>query len=94
MLKTDHGIKVDSVRVIMGYQVRSTISDAQAETLTYDLFADPVIEVAKTELKDTRRLLKRTRGGDPDRIQARRHGQHRSGGIGRSDNAVSRAERS
>ena len=48
MLKTDHGIKVDSVRVIMGYQVRSTISDAQAETLTYDLFADPVIEVAKT----------------------------------------------
>ena len=48
MLKTDHGIKVDSVRVIMGYQVRSTISDAQAETLTYDLFADPVIEVATT----------------------------------------------
>ena len=49
MLKTDHGIKVDSVRVIMGYQVRSTISDAQAETLTYDLFADPVIEVAATD---------------------------------------------
>ena len=24
MLKTDHGIEVDSVRVIIGYQVRST----------------------------------------------------------------------
>ena len=46
MLKADHGIVVDSVRVIIGYQVRSTISDAQAQTLTYDLFADPVIELA------------------------------------------------
>ena len=48
MLNTDHGIKVESVRVIMGYQVRSTITDSQAQSLTYDLFADPVIEVAAT----------------------------------------------
>ena len=48
MLKADHGIEVDLVRVILGYQVRSTISDSQAEALIYELFADPVIEAAST----------------------------------------------
>ena len=41
MLKTDHGIKVDSVRVIMGYQVRSTISDAP---VSYTHLTLPTIE--------------------------------------------------
>jgi len=45
MLKADHGIEVPSVRVILGYQVRSDISNIEAESLIYDLFADPVIEV-------------------------------------------------
>ena len=45
MLKADHGIDVSSVRVILGYQVKSDISDEEAESLIYDLFADPVIEV-------------------------------------------------
>ena len=45
MLKVDHGIDVLSVRVILGYQVRSDFSDIEAESLIYDLFADPVIEV-------------------------------------------------
>ena len=45
MLKADHGIDVLSVRVILGYQVKSDISDEEAESLIYDLFADPVIEV-------------------------------------------------
>ena len=45
MLKADHGLDVPSVRVILGYQVKSDISDEEAESLIYDLFADPVIEV-------------------------------------------------
>ncbi len=45
MLKADYGIEVNSVRVILGYQVKSDISDSDAETLIYDLFADPVIEI-------------------------------------------------
>jgi len=53
MLKADHGIDVASVRVILGYQVISDISDTDAESLIYDLFADPVIEVG---LQDSRML--------------------------------------
>jgi len=53
MLKADHGIEVKSVRVIMGYQVKSDISDSDAEALIYDLFADPVIEIGS---KDSRML--------------------------------------
>ena len=45
MLKVDHGIEVSSVRVILGYHVISSISDSDAKSLVYDLFADPVIEV-------------------------------------------------
>ena len=45
MLKVDHGIEVSSVRVILGYHVISNISDSDAKSLIYDLFADPVIEV-------------------------------------------------
>ena len=44
MLSADYGIDVDSVRVILGYQVRAEISDTEANSLVYDLFADPVIE--------------------------------------------------
>jgi len=53
MLKADHGIEIDSVRVILGYQVKSDISDSDAEDLIYDLFADPVIEIGS---KDSRML--------------------------------------
>ena len=49
MLKADHGIDVLSVRVILGYQVRSDISDIEAESLIYDLFAAPVIEVGSMD---------------------------------------------
>ena len=49
MLKADHGIDVSSVRVILGYQVRSDVSDTEAESLIYDLFADPVIEVGSLD---------------------------------------------
>ena len=45
MLKVDYGIEVSSVRVILGYHVISNISDSDAKSLIYDLFADPVIEV-------------------------------------------------
>ena len=45
MLKADHGIRVSAVRVILGYQVKSDISEIEAESLIYDLFADPVIEI-------------------------------------------------
>ncbi|HJM12888.1 MAG TPA: AIR synthase-related protein [Candidatus Thalassarchaeaceae archaeon] len=43
-LSADHGIELESVRVILGYQVISKLSDSEARTLVYDLFADPVIE--------------------------------------------------
>ncbi len=49
MLKADHGIDVLSVRVILGYQVRSDVSEIEAESLIYDLFADPVIEVGSMD---------------------------------------------
>ena len=49
MLKADHGIDVASVRVILGYQVKSAISDKDANSLIYDLFADPVIEVGSMD---------------------------------------------
>ena len=49
MLSSDHGIEVGSVRVILGYQVMADISDTEAESLVYDLFADPVIEVGSSE---------------------------------------------
>ena len=49
MLKADHGIDVPSVRVILGYQVISEVSDSEAESLIYDLFADPVIEVGSLD---------------------------------------------
>ena len=54
MLSADHGIEVQSVRVILGYQVRADISELESESLVYDLFADPVIETgsASTRLLD------------------------------------------
>jgi len=58
MLSSDHGIEVGSVRVILGYQVKSDISETDAESLVYDLFADPVIEVGsfKSRLLDDFRI--------------------------------------
>ena len=44
MLKSDYSILVNSVRVILGYQVKSNISEKEAERAIYDLFADPIIE--------------------------------------------------
>lgn len=49
MLKADHGIEVASVRVILGYLVKSDISEKDATSLIYDLFADPVIEVGSMD---------------------------------------------
>ncbi|MAH98985.1 MAG: phosphoribosylformylglycinamidine synthase [Euryarchaeota archaeon] len=51
MLKADHGIEVSKVRVILGYQVISNISDSDAQSLIYDLFADPVIEVGSLNFR-------------------------------------------
>ena len=51
MLSADYGIDVDSVRVILGYQVRAEISDTEASSLVYDLFADPVIEHGSWEYR-------------------------------------------
>ena len=45
MLSSDHGIEVDSVRVILGYQVKSELSRLEADSLVYELFADPIIEI-------------------------------------------------
>ena len=44
MLESDYSISVNSVRVILGYQVKSNISEKEAERAIYDLFADPIIE--------------------------------------------------
>ena len=44
MLESDYSISVDSVRVILGYQVKSDISEEEARRAIYDLFADPIIE--------------------------------------------------
>ena len=44
MLDSDYSISVDSVRVILGYQVKTDISEKQAKSAIYDLFADPIIE--------------------------------------------------
>jgi len=49
MLKADHGIDVDSVRVILGYQVKMEISEKDAKSLIYELFADPVIELGSMD---------------------------------------------
>jgi len=48
MLFADHGIQVESVRVILGYQVRADLSESEAASLVYDLFADPVIELGSS----------------------------------------------
>ena len=44
MLASDHGINVDRVRVILGYQVLGGLTEDEAERTVYDLFADPIIE--------------------------------------------------
>ena len=44
MLATDHGINVERVRVILGYQVLGGLTEDEAERTVYDLFADPIIE--------------------------------------------------
>ena len=49
MLYADHGIDIDSVKVILGYHVIASISDSEAEALVYDLFADPVVERGATD---------------------------------------------
>ena len=59
MLKSDYGVSVNNVRVILGYQVKSDISKAEAEQAIYDLFADPVIEFGslETSLLDNKQLF-------------------------------------
>ena len=44
MLYSDHGIDVQSVRVILGYHVVGNITDENSDRAVYDLFADPIIE--------------------------------------------------
>ena len=44
MLSADYDIDISTVRVILGYQVAADITVEEAETLVYDLFADPIIE--------------------------------------------------
>ena len=44
MLESDYSISANSVRVVLGYQVKSDISEKEAERVIYDLFADPIIE--------------------------------------------------
>ena len=44
MLASNYNLNIDSVRVILGYQVRAKLSDDEAQQTVYDLFADPVIE--------------------------------------------------
>ena len=44
MLESDYAVSIEKVRVILGYQVKSNISENDAKQAIYDLFADPVIE--------------------------------------------------
>ena len=44
MLASNYNLNVESVRVILGYQVRAKLSSDEAERTVYDLFADPVME--------------------------------------------------
>ena len=44
MLESDYSISVKSVKVILGYQVKTNITEKEAERAIYDLFADPIIE--------------------------------------------------
>lgn len=44
MLESDYSISVESVKVILGYQVKTNITEKEAERAIYDLFADPIIE--------------------------------------------------
>ena len=44
MLASNYNLNVESVRVILGYQVRANLSPDEAERTVYDLFADPVME--------------------------------------------------
>ena len=45
MLESDYSISVESVKVILGYQVKTNITEKEAERAIYDLFADPIIEI-------------------------------------------------
>ena len=58
MLKSDYSISVNSVRVILGYQVKSNISEKEAERAIYDLFADPIIEFGWPLFTPCRRSLR------------------------------------
>ena len=44
MLASNYNLNVQSVRVILGYQVRAKLSKEESERTVYDLFADPVME--------------------------------------------------
>ena len=44
ILASNYNLNVESVRVILGYQVRANLSPDEAERTVYDLFADPVME--------------------------------------------------
>ena len=44
MLASNYNLNVQSVRVILGYQVRAKLSTEESERTVYDLFADPVME--------------------------------------------------
>ena len=48
MLFADHAIQVESVRVILGYQVRADLSESEAASLVYNLFADPVSQLGSS----------------------------------------------
>ena len=59
MLASNYNINVESVRVILGYQVRASLSPDEAERTVYDLFADPVMEEGSvnTRLLDNSRVF-------------------------------------
>ena len=62
MLKSDYSISVNSVRVVLGYQVKSDISKKEAERAIYDLFADPIIEFGTLDKSviDNKKLFPKT----------------------------------
>jgi len=59
MLESDYAVSIDKVRVILGYQVKSDISENNAKQVIYDLFADPVIEYGElgNSILDNKKLF-------------------------------------
>ena len=46
MLLIDHQISIDKVRVSLKYDIKGILSKSQLNRSVYDLFADPIIELA------------------------------------------------